>query len=383
MHSRNGIRYLILLLAIAALLIPVIWIEYDILQYTHGTLTFPLDDAFTGMAMAKTLAFEHVWGFSKHSFVWASSSPLYVILLAAVFFILGAHVVIPLVINVAAAVWFLVALQMWLMRQQVRPGYQLLIMLGGIYVIPIPLLIISGMEYTLELLFGFLFVITFISDNRPSKKLFIYGLLMVTTSYETIIVVIIAGVMLLQRRQWRPALKMVGISVLPVLLLGWLAVAKGGYFIPSSVWSRSGSKPRIFLSNVEQACMDMFDQQYQLAKFVRRYYNRWSIGLNEPGTVSFYSEGKKVDLSGRVPALADTLAHRERISLIMLNDQWFSPQQLPDWNKIASWQVRNNLLAKVDSVLFYTISRWDTADLRKNLHEYQLHLPPDVTVRYY
>jgi hypothetical protein len=397
MLRRNFIRYLILLLSIAALLIPVIRIEYDILTYTHGTLTFPLDDAFTELATAKTLAFQQVWGISEHSFNSVSSSPLYIIVLAVVFFIMGAHVVIPLVINVVAAIGFLVVLQKWLIRQKVRLVYQLAIMLVITYLIPIPLLIISGMAYPLELLFGFLFVITFISADRSSRRLFIYGSLMVMTSYETIILVIIAGVMLLQRRQWRLAFKMVGISFLPILLLGLLSVSKGGSFIPDSIWRQSPGQPRVSFGNVRQACMDMYDQEYQLARFVRRYYNKWPLAINQPGAISYYSEGKKLDFSGTADpevmrskrlhewsaTLADSLVRREDIILAILYDQWFSPGLLPRWTKIASWEIPNNLMAKEDSVSFYTIDQRDVDKLRRNLHEYQQHLPPKIIVRYY
>ena len=48
-------RYAVLSLAIAALLLPIAWIEHSVLQYTHGVMTYPLDDTFIHMAVAKNL----------------------------------------------------------------------------------------------------------------------------------------------------------------------------------------------------------------------------------------------------------------------------------------------------------------------------------------
>ena len=73
------------------------------------------------MAVAKNLAFEHVWGISKYSFESASSSPFYTLLLATVFYIAGTHLVIPLLINIVAGILLLIALQRWLIRQRMTP----------------------------------------------------------------------------------------------------------------------------------------------------------------------------------------------------------------------------------------------------------------------
>ena len=394
MFQRNLIRYCILLLAIAALLIPAVLIEYDILQSTHGVLTFPLDAVFTNMTIAKNLAFQQVWGISKHAFNPASSSPLYVVILALVFFIMGAHPVIPLIINVVAAIGFLVVFQQWLIRQRVRPEYQLLIMLLVIYGIPIPLLMISGMEYTVELFFSFLFVTSFLPFSRLDlpisqlpRKVYIYGLLMVTTSYETIILVAIACIILLRRRQWWLAFKTGGVSILPVLLFGVLAVSKGCYFIPPAVLHRSGDGlPRINFSNIRQACLNMYDQQYQMARFVHTFYYKQPVAINEIGAISYYSEGRKMDLSrmiGRSPHYVDSVSRRDNVHVAVLYDQPSYLDPLPPWSKIATWQIRNNVMPKKDSVSFYIAYQADTALLRNNLHEFQRQLPTEVNVRYY
>src|SRR3984957_11780570 len=155
---RPGLHRLVFLTAILALLIPIVWIEHDILIQTRGTIAYPLDDAFINLTLAKNLAFEHVWGITKYSFNSVSTSLLYPFVLAVIYLVSGASLFIPLLVNLVAAVWFLIALQRWLIRQKIGPMPQLTILLAVIFLTPLPTLVLSGMEYTLELLFTFPFL---------------------------------------------------------------------------------------------------------------------------------------------------------------------------------------------------------------------------------
>lgn len=519
----------VLLISVVAMLVPVAWIESVVLQHTQGTMAYPLDDTFIHMAVAKTLAFDHVWGISKYSFESASSSPLYTILLAAIFFVAGTHLVIPLVINILVAIVFLVGLQHWLIRQGVAVISQSVIMLAVVFLTPLPLLVICGMEHTLQLLFCFLFIYSFSASahGKLPWQIYLYGLLMVSTRYETMSMVVIACLLLLFRRQWWPAIKLGTISLSPVILFGLYAISKGSYFMPNSVLLKSAMPPLtlegltgfffnvfwdkllfisqdyniltaqrlllilplvylIFLDtirqhpaysytliilmgavlghvsfayyspypryeaylvgcslpvigvlvlqhgqhilpikikgsewiagallviltipllfravitfgNAAQFCINIFDQQYQMAQFVHSYYDKAPIAFNDIGAISYYSEGKKLDLMGIASLdvlkakrmrywnsdFADSLSRRDNTKLAIIYDKWFSPHLLQRWNKIATWQIRNNIIAGDDIVSFYSVNKADSADLRKHLQEYQPSLPSGVVVRYY
>jgi hypothetical protein len=297
----------------------------------------------------------------------------------------------PLLVNTAAAGWFLIVFQRWLIRQDIRAGYQLLILLAVIIAIPIPLLVVSGMGYVFQLLFGFMFVIHVLPLMRtpgkgPTRKIYIYGILMVTVNVEMLILLVIAGVMLVRRRQWRLSLKMIGISILPLLFFGVITLFKGSLFIPHPAISRPYGRVRINFTNVRQACIDKYNEQYQMARFVRRYYNKWSIACNSVGLISYYSEGKKLDLEVSRPAgLVDSLTRRDYIRVAILYDKKLDTNPLSNWNKIAAWQIHGDNGAKEDSVSFYAFAKDSLlqADLRKNLEDYQPRLPAEVNVRYY
>ncbi len=72
-----------------------------------GSVLFPQDNAFVDITVARNMAFFRVWGLSKYAFQSASTSLLYPLVLAPVFFIFGAHLVIPLVVNFFVGVGFI------------------------------------------------------------------------------------------------------------------------------------------------------------------------------------------------------------------------------------------------------------------------------------
>src|SRR5579863_2440619 len=221
---------LILMTAIAALLIPIIWIEHDILIQTHGTFAYPLDDAFINLTLAKNLAFDHVWGITQNSFSSVSTSLLYPSILAILYLITGASLIVPLLVNLAAVIWFLFALQRWLIRHDVSPLNELLILLAVIYLTPLPPLVASGMEYPLELLFTFLFISNFIDQTR---KTWLYAVLMLLSSYETLPILLIACIVLVIRRQWWEAVKLLFFAVLPLYLFGLFSITHHNFFVPT------------------------------------------------------------------------------------------------------------------------------------------------------
>jgi hypothetical protein len=149
--------------------------------------------------------------------------------------------------------------------------------------------------------------------------------------------------------------------------------------------------------NSKWYCVNIFEQQYQMAQFVHRYYDSTGIAFNDIGAISFYSVGPKLDLFGLASldvarrrranrfttGWADSLGRQQRIKIAIVYDTWQDSSLLHRWNKIASWQNYHNVVLGSDSVSFYTLDAADTTALRKNLEAFQPSLPADVTVRYY
>jgi hypothetical protein len=247
-------RRAVLPTAIAAFLIPVILIEYPILQFTHGVFAYPIDDTCIHLSIAKNLALHGVWGTYSGEFASAASSILYPLLLALTVKIFGAHLVIPIVVNLLASIILLAVIQKWLIQQALAPFSQLMVLIAVISLTPLAPLAISGMEHVLQFLFVFLFVTRFSaelekleSSETPkwklSPRLLVYSMLMAATRYECLVILVIALFILLVYKKPKLAIQMLIIGALPMAIFGNISVANGNFFLPNSVLLKSGAPP--------------------------------------------------------------------------------------------------------------------------------------------
>jgi hypothetical protein len=246
----------VLILALAAVIVPVAAIEIYVLRHTGGTFMYPLDDTFIHMALARNLSFHGNWGMNPYEFASASSSVLYTLLLAGSFKLFSVQTIIPFIVNGVVAVILLAVVRRWLEKEGVSGWGQLVILFGVIFLTPVPILIVCGMEHTLQCLFSFLFVFGFAgwlerelsaTGTRGKWKLpwpvVVYGMMVTFVRYEGLFLVAIACLILAWHRKWRIGFQLGLISVLPLVVFGIWSVAKGSYFLPNSVLLKSGGAP--------------------------------------------------------------------------------------------------------------------------------------------
>jgi hypothetical protein len=218
---------------------------------------YPLDDPFIHMQIARDLAFHGVWGINAGEFASASSSLLYTLLLASLFKIFSASVLIPFLINIVAALALLAVVHRWLYGQEVKGVARAAILLGLVIFLPLPVLIISGMEHTLQCLFVFLFVTRFAvalgagvtggpaSGGRlgVDGRLAVYALLITGIRYEGMFLVMMAGLVLLYHRRVKAAVVLGVAAALPIVIFGFYSIRHGSYFWPNSLLVKSESLP--------------------------------------------------------------------------------------------------------------------------------------------
>ena len=247
----------VLPISIAAFMVPVLIIEFPILQFTHGEFAYPIDDTCIHLTIAKNLALHGVWGTYSGQFASAASSILYPLLLALLVKIVGVHLWLPFFVNFVAVLVLLVVLQRWLARQRLGPVAQILVLCGIIFLTPLAPLAISGMEHVLQFLFTFLFIARLAEELerlnlsakgewRLSPAVYIYGVLMVTTRYEGMVMLAIGALLLLINKKIGVAILLFICGVIPVILFGIYSVRHGNFFLPNSVLLKSGAPPLTF-----------------------------------------------------------------------------------------------------------------------------------------
>jgi hypothetical protein len=528
-------QVIVFVLSLAATFLPVAWIVNGVMNHTGGTFMYPLDDTFIHMEIANNLANQGTWGVNPGEFGSASSSLLYTLILSILFKGFGPSVYIPFLVNCVAAVALIYVVQRWLQRQNVHGAAQAFILLCAIFFTPLPMLILSGMEHTLQCLVSFLFITKFaewmqeseVKRDRLPSQLFIYGMLLPAIRYEGLFLIAIACCILLFARRWGQAMLLGIVSLLPVLLFGIYSISKGSYPLPNSVLVKSETTSLspggliYFFSNIviekltlakngitalatqrlllilplaylllrrqvgkhssyslmillltlctlmhlalattgwfyryeaylvlcsivvvttmiyrygrqamaepfkgarliaglllfilvfplvlrstagftkaKQACINIYEQQFQMGRFLNTYYNHDVIAANDIGAVSWFTRGRIVDLWGLgsieiarsrkggywTPDLLDSISRRERTAVAIVYDSWFTDSLLQRWNKVATWQVRNNVILGDDIVSFYTMDDSGAPALRRNLELFQSKLPSGVEVTYY
>jgi hypothetical protein len=528
---KNPMSIIVLLAGLIALFAPVLVILSVVFRYTKGQFMYPFDDTLIHLEMAKNLATAGVWGINPDQFASASSSLLYTVILALLR-LLSDSVLLPLLLNAIAAILILRSLQTWLRKQSLSAWGQVLTLFTVIFFTPLPTLVISGMEHTLQCLVCFLFIFHFsewlasFPDRQKGPlpwQLLALAVLVASVRYEGLFLIGVGVCLLLYSGNFRNAVLLGFVAVLPVVVFGIYSVSKGNYFFPNSVlvksdnlnaagfsgfvgnilfekltYARNGLgalatqrwaiiMPLIYLafrpllrradvyiliflmgavilhlslaatgtlyryeaylflsclaftgylfcshvkklfvsrsffarsamvvllfflffpivlrglSGIEKtsrACINIYDQQYQMSRFVGKYYNGHPVAANDIGAISYFTSSPIVDLWGLAsievtrskrgrywtPRFLDSLCRSRKVEMAMIYDSWFNDALGYQWRKIATWQIQHNVICGDDVVSFYALDTTDQDFLKKSLREFEGSLPRSVRVSYY
>jgi hypothetical protein len=151
------------------------------------------------------------------------------------------------------------------------------------------------------------------------------------------------------------------------------------------------------IARTGQASINIFDQQYQMAQFSKKYYYNSTIAANDIGALAYFTNATIVDLWGLAtidvtkskkkgywtPRFLDSLCRAKDVKIAMVYDSWFSDSLTRHWKKAATWQIQNNIICGDDIVSFYSLDTLGKAALYKNLKAFQSLLPSSVEVKYY
>lgn len=149
--------------------------------------------------------------------------------------------------------------------------------------------------------------------------------------------------------------------------------------------------------DIEQASVNIFDQQYQMGSFFHRYYNNDGIALNDIGAVSYLTEGKKLDLVGLAsndvaksrlnmsytPQVLSKAADRDNVKVAVIFNIWFPPEFYRNWAPVGAWTIPNNIICLDNTVTFYAVDTAFRQDLKNKLHQYESSLPKGVVATYF
>ncbi len=218
----------------------------------RGHFVYALDDIYITMAVAKSFAFHGVWGVTPYEFASCESTTVWPLLLAAIFRLVGP---IDLAALVLAALF--ACLSIWLSYGFLR-SFRLgqvdtfSVLVAFIFFTPLPTLVLSGMEHTLQIATAipfFWLAADELSDERPRASrrqsfwLWVLAPLLTLTRFEGLFLAFAACSLFLLRKRWRFAFGLGGLALAPVVLIGALSVWKGWFWLPSSIYLKANLPP--------------------------------------------------------------------------------------------------------------------------------------------
>lgn len=143
-----------------------------------------------------------------------------------------------------------------------------------------------------------------------------------------------------------------------------------------------------------QATTNIYEQQYQMAKFLRDYYPGETVAANDIGAINALADIKCLDLFGlaSMEVTRAKLEHRydtrsvfqicrtSNARVAIVYDEWLEKiGGVPvEWQRVGEWWIPDNVICASPRVVFYAIEPAATDRLRNALDEFSRRLPPDV-----
>lgn len=472
---------------------------------------YALDDTYINMALAKNFAAHGVWGVTPFEFSSCTSTPLFVLLMSSVYWLIGPSQHLPFALSWLFGLASIYA--GWRITVEYLDARSQMAALVAFVLLP-PLFVVGtlGMEHSLHLLLTLLFIQRFVADDKSIWPISVITMAMVATRYEGLFVAIVGVLILALSRQWIRALS-VGLSAaIFVLTYALFSVSHHGYWLPNSVALKGAERPTramdmldipiwnsthgphlffllsataiiavwlrgrnpklakigyliagagllhlstagvgwayryedyliacgvlviacalpqfsksrgfawkaalipltlagaLLLSRSLVAGMSLpvfsraiYQQQWQMANFLRAYYPGASVAANDIGAINFMSDLHCLDLTGLANSdifwakhnhayttqfLADEAASRG-VTVALVYDSWFTGQlrtrlegpPLPaSWIRVESWRTPKRSLGE-DVVSFYASNQTEAERLKANLDQFAKTLPVDV-----
>ena len=235
-------------IALVVLLISLVSLLLLSLHKTQGKLIYTLDDAYIHMSMAKNLSKYGIYGITQYEFTSSSSSPLWTIIIAAVYFIFGINESVPFIINSVLSVILLIVIYGILKNSSLGNFLVFVMLIIAIYFTPLLALIFTGMEHVLHILLCFIFIwviaaLMLEENERMAQKnsllLFFLTIFIAMTRFESYAIILSGCILLLLKRKWKLTILIAIAGILPLVIYQMISVHHGWPILPNSILIRS------------------------------------------------------------------------------------------------------------------------------------------------
>ena len=152
-----------------------------------------------------------------------------------------------------------------------------------------------------------------------------------------------------------------------------------------------------YLPNTPVASSNQYRQQYQMARFLARYYQHDAVVLNDIGAVSYLHEGRIVDLAGLATyqvlearrdhrfdrAFVQHLTEKHHVRVAVIYAGLYVGEIPRTWLPVGTWSLGQKQVSPLGpTVTFFAPGLDAAARLSRDLHAFQRSLPHGVVVSY-
>ncbi|MFX1443895.1 MAG: hypothetical protein ACFFHV_10815 [Promethearchaeota archaeon] len=147
------------------------------------------------------------------------------------------------------------------------------------------------------------------------------------------------------------------------------------------------------IEDIPQATNNIYDQQYQMGLFLKKYYNEKCIAANDIGAIDYLTDVKCVDLWGlgdidTAKAIINDdldnetiydIAKKNNVIIAIIYESNYFGYEIPtEWIKAGQWTISDNRVCYSSKVSFYAVDTEKYDALINNLKDFSSFLPNTV-----
>ncbi len=237
---RRFIENFSFLLPAVLYVISFVILYFYILSTNNGIFTYPLDDSYIHLTLAKNFASTGILGINPGEFAFLTSSPLWTALLM-IFKLIGINsVLLPLILNAIIGLILILILDFEFRKLKFHIIPRIVIIIIYFAFIPGLVLTFIGMEHFLHLLLSLIFIINFrkffeYNEIKYDLMVSILAALLMLIRYESIFILTPLIILCLLKKKFTKVIMLVLFSVIPIMIIGFYSKNNGWFFLPTSL----------------------------------------------------------------------------------------------------------------------------------------------------
>jgi len=140
------------------------------------------------------------------------------------------------------------------------------------------------------------------------------------------------------------------------------------------------------------ASTNIYQQQYQMGRFLRRYYQGQGVAANDIGAIDYLADLRLVDVwglgtrevaaarlaEGYSSPVVEGLARAQGVRVAILYYEWFEPLLPRQWVAVGTWTIPNNVACGRETVTFLATDPQAARELGEHLADFAGELPAEV-----